>query len=68
MTLGELKALVANFEAADDDIEIVTVDMETGRLANVWMSSPEIVGIDEKKKQTSVENGNKVLRVFITID
>jgi len=69
MTLGELKALVANFEAADDNIEIVTADSETGRLVNLDLHGTAIIGRDSKNKLCMLSDANeKVLLCYVSLD
>ena len=69
MTLGDLKALVANFEAADDNIKVVINDAETGRLVELHLHDAAVIGLDEKNRQTSISDCvEKVLHLYVSTD
>jgi hypothetical protein len=69
MRFGELKALVANFEALDDNVEVVMNDPETGRLVNLHLHDASVVGRDDKNKQTYITGcKEKVLHCYVSTD
>jgi hypothetical protein len=69
MTFGELKALVANFEAVDDNMEIVTTDNVSGCLVKLSLGNVAVVGRDYKNRMTSITGcGAKVLHCHVLVD
>lgn len=69
MTFGDLKALVANFEAVDDNMKLVVTDAETGRLVELDLHDASVIGRNEKNKQASVSDAHeKVLHVYVSTE
>jgi hypothetical protein len=69
MTFGDLKALVGNFEAVDDNMKLVVTDPETGRLVELHMHDVSVVGRDDKNKECAFSDGyEKVMHVFVSTD
>lgn len=70
MTFGELKALIANFEAVDDEMKIVINEANTRKLVELDLHNAEyyasVIGRDRNNNQVPISNANeKVLRVHV---
>jgi hypothetical protein len=67
MTLGDLRALLANFEGAPDSVTLVGMHPETGRLVDLDLSG-EVVWRDAKNKFTTADDkeGEKVFLVHFS--
>jgi hypothetical protein len=66
MTLGELRKFINNFEAENDDLQIVSFDPENAsRLLDFSIWGGDIIGMDDKNKPTVVsERDTRVLHVY----
>jgi hypothetical protein len=69
MTFGDLKALVENFEALGENVQLVIHHPDTGRLVDFHLHDVSVVGRDDKHKQTAITGcKEKVMLCYVSYD